>query len=250
MQLKIIPLLELQGVRAFSTERGLAENSHLGPYDVFNICHYTGDVEAHTARCRSLLARRLGVREEDVIVPRQTHSSNVRRVTGLEGETFDDTDGLVTTERGKVIGVNTADCVPIVMADSHARVIAVAHAGWRGAIAGIASRTLEAMVSAGADAGRVHVAFGPSICASCFEVGPEVASEFPPYCVELKPEWERPHVNLQKFITVELSGHGVSEDNIISFSSTLCTRCHPDRFFSARRLGVSSGRVFTFAYLD
>lgn len=236
-----------EGVRAWYTRRG-PEAVPGDPYSGFSLCGYTGDSPAHVAECRAMLCRGLGVPPSDLVMPRQTHSAEVAVVgegprSGLCG-----VDALVTDRPGIVIGVSTADCVPVVLADPAGRRIGVAHAGWRGALGGVVEHTLEAMVGAGSRPEDVVAAFGPSICQKCFEVGEEVALQFPPEFVDRSGS--KPHVSLQGFIASRLRAYGVADSNIARFSPGLCTMCHPMEFFSARVSGVSSGRVALLACLD
>lgn len=251
MQFQPLQLLALPGVKAFCVPRGVEASLASDPYAGFSVCDYTGDTPAKIAHCRDILAGWLGAGAGEIIMPRQTHSANVAVITpGYAPGSLYNTDALVCSCMGKVIGVNTADCVPVVLADAEAGVVAVAHAGWRGAAAGIVARTLCEMLALGCRPDRVHVAFGPSICADCFEVGPEVVGRFPGRWVKVRPKWPRPHVDLQGFIRQTLIDKGVEAGNIDDFNRSLCTRCHPGEFFSARAMGVKSGRVFTFAYLE
>ena len=132
---ELVELLRLDGIKAFSTRRG-AEATLGDPYSGFSICSYTGDSWLHTDGCLQSLARLTGIEARDIIMPGQTHS--VRCVViGPDGNDsglpdLNGVDALVTRRRHTVIGINTADCLPLVMADPVARVIAVAHAGWRG----------------------------------------------------------------------------------------------------------------------
>jgi YfiH family protein len=87
-------------------------------------------------------------------------------------------DAMVTATPGVALGVLTADCAPILLADPEARVVGAAHAGWRGALAGIAEAALEAMQGLGADRRRIRAAVGPCIGAAAYEVGPEFEAEF------------------------------------------------------------------------
>src|SRR6185369_3424076 len=106
-------------------------------------------------------------------------------------------DAVVTVVPETAVGVYTADCVPILFSDGDGRV-AAAHAGWRGTVKGVASATVEALVSVGAERERIRAALGPSICAHCFEVGEEVAAEFEkllPSSV-VRAEGKKPHVDL------------------------------------------------------
>lgn len=231
--------------RAYYTTRG--EGKRESAYDGFNICHYTGDCETHVEECRKALATEFGVDEECILVPRQTHSTNVAVVTSMpvQSHNIDNVDAIVTDLSGVIIGVNTADCVPVILSDSSNGIIAAAHAGWRGAIGGIIENTLASMITLGAEIQNIKVAMGPSICQNCFEVGQEVAEKFEDGCVDYH-SWDKPHVSIHKHIVKVLTEHGVSKENIKGFDDALCTKCHPETFFSARKLGINSGRVYTF----
>ncbi|MCM1028284.1 MAG: polyphenol oxidase family protein [Pseudoflavonifractor sp.] len=243
----------LPGLVAFSTCRGCVDEAN--PYSGFNACHYTGDSPAHVAECRHQVALWLGLPSPDsLILPRQTHSVNIATVDSLTSAgSLTDIDGLVTMDPDVAIGVSTADCVPLVMVDPMARVAAVVHSGWRGTVGRIALNALRAMARLGASPARVHVAMGPSICPSCFEVGEEVASAF---CeafpgvdgIILRRPQMKPHVSLPRAIAVTLTEGGVPESNI--GVPVACSRCEPLRFFSARRLGINSGRTLTVCRLS
>ncbi|MDE5750596.1 MAG: peptidoglycan editing factor PgeF [Duncaniella sp.] len=234
------------GVHVYCTRRGpeAVTDDH---YSGFNICDYTGDVPGHIAECRSALCSHFDIPLSDLVLPRQTHSAEVA-VTDGTPMNLHGVDGLITSRPRLLIGVSTADCVPVVLADPVGRRIAVVHAGWRGAVGGIVENALARMASLGSDPADILVAFGPSICPGCFEVGEEVAVRFPEFCVDRS--LPKPHVDLHTFIASRLQDCGVPVSNISPFDSTLCTRCHPDQFFSARASGVASGRVTTIAYLD
>lgn len=219
------------------------------PYAGFNICHYTGDDMRHVEACRRELIEKTGV--NDWVIPRQTHSTSIRIINEfpVEQSAIDGVDGLVTRLKGVAIGVSTADCAPVIMVDSYAGIIGAVHAGWRGAVNGIVANGVSAMLSLGARAERIKVYFGPAICVDCFEVGEEVADCFPAECVRRFSNCSRPHVDLPAFVCHELLRCGLLQDNIKEFDRNLCTRCRPDRYFSARYSGVNSGRNFTFAVL-
>ncbi len=232
-------LLNLPGIHAFSTLRGCSDPS--APYDGFNTCHYSGDDPVHVSVCRGRLSEFIGIPPEKVFIPRQTHFARVVTVDhNTDRSVLEGVDALVSSTAGTALVIHTADCVPVMLADPDAGVIAAAHAGWRGAAAGIVSRTLEEMVRQGAALERILVAMGPCICMDCFEVGDEVAAQFPEECVT-RYEGRRPHVDLGAAIFRELTAAGVAADNVAMPPE--CTRCNPERFFSARRLGVESGRI-------
>lgn len=216
-----------------------------GPYDGFSVCGYTGDSEAHTGACRDELAEFMGVERHHIVQCRQTHSTDVYVVESVDGMTEMPYgyDAIVTRLKNVVIGVNTADCVSLAMFDKKAGVIGVAHAGWRGALAGVAVNTVKKMVELGASPENIHAFFGPSILECCFEVGEEVAELFPGAFVK-RSYGERPHVDLPGFVKSQIDGMGVKNCNIKLNCN--CTRCRPDIYFSARAVGIESGRNFTF----
>lgn len=250
-----VPLEVLhESFRAFvaTTWRGMAVSAD-NPYSGFSLCNYTGDEAAHCDGCLRALAQCCGVPAERVVVPRQTHGTQVlvlsRRdynegFSGVDEAQLAGIDAVVTDLRGVVAGVNTADCLPLVLIDEEAGVAGAVHAGWRGAVAGIAERAMHEMVRLGADPRRVKALMGPCIVAEEFEVGEEVAARFPEACVS-RAYGVKPHVDLPLAVAMQLRGCGV-DDIALPPAGTLS---RPDRYFSARALGVSSGRNFTFVLL-
>lgn len=198
------------GVRAFCTHAG------------FNICTYTG-AEACDLRPLEELT---GLSRDCMVWPVQTHTANVA-VVGAPCH-LPNTDALVTRRRRLLIGVNTADCVPLLMADTRAGVIAACHCGWRGTVAGIAATTLRTMTDLGARPGHIRAVIGPCICPGCFEVGTEVAALFPPEAV-IETPGARPHVDLPRAVALQLPGVDVSFSGLCSMTDS--------RFYSVRRQG-------------
>lgn len=240
----IDPVEIAPGVKALVTCRGEIDDS---PYSGFNICHYTGDSPLHVAESRKALADYIGVADGCIILPRQTHSNRCKLIDSVpvKAEELEGVDALVTRMKRVAIGVSTADCVPVLLADSQAGIIGAAHAGWRGAVGGVVENCVALMLAEGADVSRLKVAIGPCICLECFEVGEEVAGQFPESCV-VRGEG-KPHVDLPLFVKETLIKCGLKEDVIAMPSS--CTRCHPDRYFSARAAGIKSGRNFSMIML-
>lgn len=159
----------------------------------------------------------------EVILPVQTHSSNVAIADGTTAD-FPDTDALICRRKGVSVGVRTADCVPVLLRADDIGAVAAVHAGWRGTLDGILTRTLERLRAMGADISRLHAAFGPSICQACYEVSPELAERFIDAgfgdCVST-PSGGRPHIDLQGVNVRRLLDAGVPEGNIVV--SPLCT---------------------------
>ena len=245
----------VEGIVAFNTLRGDVNGDD--PYSAFNLCHYTGDAPEYVAQCRQMLCHALGIAASHLVMPRQTHTTRVAVVDEalmVAGEAeravrLQDVDALVTRLPGVCIGVNTADCVNIALADACAGVIGVAHAGWRGTAGKIAARTVEAMVAEGARAERIVAVMGASICEHCFEVGDEVLEAFVAQGFDANaishrnPITGKAHIQLQEANRIVLLDAGLTPKNVVWNGE--CSRCRPWRYFSARRLGIHSGRTFT-----
>ncbi|ROT08951.1 peptidoglycan editing factor PgeF [Muribaculaceae bacterium Isolate-104 (HZI)] len=243
LTVKAIDLLDIPGVVAFSTMRSATDVSD--PYDGFNTCSYTGDAAEHVESCRSEVAQLLGIDAGALIMPRQTHSANVK-IIYRHSVSLEDTDALVTCMRQTALCIHTADCVPVVMADVEAGVIGAAHSGWRGAEKRIVAATVDAMCSLGARPDRIVASMGPSICPKCFEVGDEVAQKFERYGAVSRINHVA-HVDLYRVVAATLEDAGVNSRNI-SLPPT-CSLCDCDNYFSARAMGVSSGRTLSVIML-
>ena len=239
-------LYESDRILAATTWRGMCDVDN--PYSGFSVCHYVGDDEAHWHACRNALARYFGVDTAHVVVPRQTHGSNVSVVSSapVEPSAIENVDAVITNLPGVVVGVNTADCLPLLLFDEMNGVVGTAHAGWRGAVGGIIGNTLTEMIKNGASVEALHAIIAPHIGVCCFEVGEEVAGQFHPDDV-VRADNVRPHVDLSRAVVRQLIDAGVSHENIVIHAD--CKRCNPDRYFSARAHGIASGRNFTFIML-
>jgi hypothetical protein len=201
-----------------------------------------GDDRALVDENRRILAAHVGYDPAELQVTKHVHGVNVWRV----GEPLPEPpefDGLVCDRPGPVLGAFAADCVPMLFADPDAHIIGACHAGWRGAVAGVAANVVARMIELGARAANVRVALGPSIGPCCFEVGDEVVAAFTgafgarPGMIVMGPR--KPHVDLRIALAASLEAAGVDAAHIDA--APPCTRCHPDRFFSYRRDGVQGG---------
>lgn len=171
---------------------------------------------------------------------RQVHSNRVliARDPGVAGEG----DALISNQAGLSLAIRTADCLPILIADTRNRAIAAVHAGWRGAVADIISSTLEALRQEyGSRPEDLRVAIGPGIGACCFEVGPEVAVQFQPFFLERDDLTKRTQIDLVETITRQLSRNGVTRGQCAL--SQMCTRCNAEYFESYRREREAAGRM-------
>jgi len=166
----------------------------------------------------------------------QVHGNRVVDVT--EPGSIASCDGARTRASDLLITVRTADCVPVLLADAGG--IALLHAGWRGLAAGI----LEAGLTGFSRPESVHAVLGPAIRACCYEVGPEVAAQFP--SDTLRPgSGQRPHLDLFRAATLRLQAGGVRANAIVE--APFCTRCHQHLLASARGSGGGPERIIAFA---
>lgn len=217
-------------------------------YSGFNICPYVGDNRRHIDDCLSSLAAQIGLPVKNIIYLRQVHSTEVIVIDRIADFSDVEADALVTRLTDVAIGIFTADCLPILLADSHRSVIAAIHAGWRGLLAGIVSATIEKMSESGAFAPEIHAVIAPTIGKCCFEVGEEVAAIFHDYGYDdfIDRNFDKPHIDLPAIAQRQLLDGNLNADNIKV--SGICTKCNPDRFFSARAYGIKSGRNYSFIY--
>jgi YfiH family protein len=218
--------LALLGARVRFTTRagGVSE----GPYASLNLGRWTDDDPARVAENRRRAGGAL-----PLAFARQVHGTRVLRVGGATVEkAIADADGVATAERGVAALVLTADCLPVALAAPAA--VAMIHAGWRGLAAGVLEEGVRALRELGGDdAAPIHAAIGPGAGACCYEVGDEVAAQF--------PAWARTAagtVDLKAVAAARLREAGVAEVTDVG----RCTMCEPDVFFSHRASGGLTGR--------
>src|SRR3954454_2081227 len=147
------------------------------PYDSFNLGGHVGDDPAAVAANRDRLAAELSVPVGQLVWMTQVHGTGVAIVEDAEENPVADVDALVTTAPGLVLGVLAADCVPVLLADPRAGVVAAVHAGREGVRRGVVPAALAAMTGLGARPADVSVLLGPAVCGSCYEVPPAMQAE-------------------------------------------------------------------------
>lgn len=181
--------------------------------------------------------RQRGSEPYEVALANQVHGTQVQTVT--QGGTYPETDGFVTRVPGLYLCIRVADCAALLLWDPEAGVAAAAHAGWRGAAGGIVDETLNAMEREGAAASRIRTFVSPCISAGRYEVGEEVAGQFPDEFVYRK-DYAKPHVDLRAFLRRQLADAGVRTGRIEIHPG--CTWNDPE-YHSYRRDGESAGRM-------
>jgi YfiH family protein len=228
--------LTLSGIRhGFFTREGGVSN---GPYASLNGGIGSRDEASHVSENRARMAAALGVAPDRLLTAYQIHSPDVVVAEApwpLQARPR--ADAIVTRTARLAIGVSTADCGPILLADPDAGVIGAAHAGWRGALAGVAEAAVAAMERLGADRGRIRAALGPMIRQDNYEVGPDLIARF---AAEdqgsgdfFRPAARDGHAtfDLGGYVAARLARAGVTRIEDLR----LCTYAEPARFFSFRR---------------
>jgi hypothetical protein len=199
-------------------------------------------VESPTAHLARRFAAELGVPDLPLVRGTQVHGNKVIVVGDRPGpgETFDAgaCDALVTRLPGVGLVVQTADCVPVLLAASDA--VGAVHAGWRGAAANVAGAAVESILALTDDPASVRAWLGPAIGACCYQVGREVASRFADEFARSSADG-RFRLDLPAVVRSQLETAGIAPGNIIG--STVCTRCGGERYASWRRDRENSGRM-------
>ena len=250
------------GVVAFSSTRHGGYSQ--GHYAAFNINNYCGDDPAAIQKNREALCHLLGIEDKRLLMPHQVHRAEVAYINTsfldltpeeqkgkLEG-----IDAIITNIPGICIGVSTADCIPILLYDPRHGVVAAVHAGWRGTVQRIAEKAVAAMTACyGSQHSDVVAQIGPGISLKSFEVGQEVYDAFAAkgFCMEeisrLMPSSqgieneEKWHIDLPACNRLQLLEAGLQNEQIHTLP--VCTYEQHADYFSARRLGIHSGRIFT-----
>jgi len=230
------PTLALTGVRhAFFTRNGGVSN---GLYATLNGGLGSHDNVAAITENRARMAQALGVKPHALLTSYQTHSADVAIVNApWTSDARPRADAIVTRAPDLAVGVTTADCGPILLADPVARVIGAAHAGWRGALTGIVEATVAAMTGLGARPERIAAAVGPMIRQRNYEVGSDLITRFTAEDAASErffaPAGRDGHAlfDLAGYIGGRLSRAGVRQIEDLA----LCTYADEAQFFSFRR---------------
>lgn len=243
----------------FSTRLGGVSE---GYYASMNLSFDRGDRKEAVAENFRRIGEALGVRCEDMVLSRQTHTTNVRIVTdadrgkGITRERdYTDVDGLVTNVPGICLVTSYADCVPLFFVDPVKKVIGLSHSGWRGTVGKIGRKTVELMHERfGSDLADILAAVGPSVCMDCYEVSSDVIEKFkeafPENCWE-QLFYEKPdgkyQLDLWKANELIFLESGILPEHIAV--TNVCTHCNSDILYSHRAAGDKRGNLCAFLAL-
>jgi YfiH family protein len=231
-------------IRRVTTTR--AGGVSLPPFDTFNLGDHVGDDPAAVAANRGRLAAAIGLGADRVVWMNQVHSDRVEVVDEPRDTAVEDTDALVTSTPRLALAVLTADCVPVLMADARAGVVAAVHAGRVGAQRGVVVRAVEAMLGLGAHGGDISALLGPAVSGRNYEVPAAMADE-----VEAALPGSRtttaagtPGLDLRAGIACQLKDLGVTSIDI----DPRCTVAD-STLFSHRR-DAPTGRLASLVWME
>ncbi len=218
-----------------------------GGFAALNLAARTTDDPAAVAENRRrVLAALTGSPDTPLALMRQVHGDTVATVTLPLPEAPPEADGLVTAEPGVVLMVLAADCVPVLLADPSAGLVAAVHAGRDGLARGVVPRAVERLVALGA--GRLTAWVGPHVCGGCYEVPAdlreEVAARAPSSYAETT--WGTPSIDVGAGVRAQLLGCGVDASDLHEVGR--CTREDPE-LYSFRRDGDRAGRLAGVVWL-
>jgi polyphenol oxidase len=266
--LQLAPFAELPWlVHGFSTRHGGV--STRVAKKVLNLGLLGWDTKENVLENRRRLQASVGAKDLTLVVMSQIHSDIIQPFCAATSPACKG-DASITGQPGLLLGTQTADCLPILLADPKKRVVAAIHAGWKGTLARILQKTVGRMQYEFASKPEdILAAIGPSIGPCCYEVGAEFVTKFsaqfadaheyfdealtgdepnPLQWLNRYPPGHQPlpknvHLDLRKANRSQLLTAGLRAKNI--FSSELCTGCHTDLFFSYREEGTQSGRMLS-----
>lgn len=216
----------------FFTRRGGASS---GVFAGLNCGAGSSDQREIVAHNRAAAARAMGVEPGALASVQQVHSADVAVIGRPLGASRPRADAMVTRDPDVALGILTADCGPVLLADPEAGVAGAAHAGWGGALAGVLEATVGAMAALGASPARIRAVLGPTIGPDAYEVGPEFRARFRAHDEGSTPHFrpgtdDRFLFDLPAYIVARLAAAGVA-----ARWTGHCTYADPERFYSYRR---------------
>lgn len=256
------PLLEKSGIvtHGFSTKIGGVSK---GVYAQMNLGVSRGDDPEAVLENYRRIANVLHMPWERMVLSHQTHTTNIRVVTGKDAgaglvkkRDYENVDGLITNIPNLPLVTFYADCVPLYFVDPVHRAIGLSHSGWRGTVNRMGQCTVEAMKAEYHSRPEdILACIGPSICSECYEVGEEVAQEFEKAFLPAQNEQilkQKPDgkylLNLWKANEIILLEAGIKKEHLAI--TDVCTKCNPDLLYSHRVMGNQRGNLAAFLCLN
>lgn len=234
------PLEDAGFKNAFSTRAGGVSSL---PADALNLAYFKGDEKDKIEENRRRFLKAIGAEGANIITARQTHSSERAFIDTLEQVSGPqpDCDAMMSKLKGVLLAIQSADCLPVLIADQTTGAMAAIHAGWRGTAGRITERTVADLLQRGANLRTAIAALGPAACAECYEVGREVIERYKKefrywnrLVVNFK-EGDRAYLDIRAANVQQLLFCGFTQDRI--HVAPYCTMHQNELFFSYRREG-------------
>lgn len=255
------PLFQKTGIvkSAFSTRLGGVSE---GYYSSLNLSFDRGDDPARVLENFKRIGASMGVAVEDMVLSKQTHTTNVRVVTEedkgkgvIRERDYTDVDGMITNVPGICLVTSYADCVPLYFVDPVKKAIGLSHSGWRGTVGKIGKNTVQLMQeNFGSKPEDLLAAVGPSVCMECYEVSEDVIGQFKEafqskYWQELfyKKENGKYQLNLWKANELIFLESGILPEHMAI--TNVCTHCNSKILYSHRTMGNNRGNLCAFLAL-
>lgn len=208
---------------------------------------FTGDNPGLYKNSRKTLANLLEIRKSQLVFPRQTHTNCVLELNKIPLSEIKETDALITSQKGICLCVQTADCVPILLFDPVNSVVSAIHAGWRGTVKKIVEVAVLKMVSTyNSKPANILCAIGPSISVENYEVGNEVVEAVIANIPNSEITLVKNHAGNSKFNLWEANRQVLLKCGILSENIEILGECSfsvKEKYFSARREGINTGRI-------
>ena len=255
------PLFQETGIvtSAFSTRLGGVSE---GYYSSLNLSFDRGDDPARVLENFKRIGASMGVAVEDMVLSKQTHTTNVRVVTKedkgkgvMRERNYTDVDGMITNVPGICLVTSYADCVPLYFVDPVKKAIGLSHSGWRGTVGKIGKNTVQLMQeNFGSKPEDLLAAVGPSVCMDCYEVSEDVIEQFKE--VFEKKYWEdlfykkengKYQLNLWKANELIFLESGILPEHMAI--TNVCTHCNSKILYSHRTMGNNRGNLCAFLAL-
>ena len=255
------PLFQKTGIvtSAFSTRLGGVSE---GDYSSLNLSFDRGDDPLKVLENFKRIGASMGVKVEDMVLSKQTHTTNVRVVTAedkgngiMQERNYTDVDGMITNVPGICLVTSYADCVPLYFVDPVKKAIGLSHSGWRGTVGKIGKNTVQLMQeNFGSKPEDLLAAVGPSVCMDCYEVSEDVIGQFKEafeskYWQELfyKKENGKYQLNLWKANELIFLESGILPEHMAI--TNVCTHCNSKILYSHRTMGNNRGNLCAFLAL-
>jgi polyphenol oxidase len=232
------PLEEAGFINAFSTRLGGVSDL---PKDALNLTNFKGDTPENVAENRRRFLKAIGAEDLPLVTARQTHSVERCFIESARQAqvTTPDCDAMTSRAKNLLLAIQTADCLPVLIADTQTGVVAAIHAGWRGTAGRITERTVADLMRQGVNTKNCLAAIGPTACAECYEIGEDVIERYKKefrYWKQLLVNFKeggKAHLDIRAANVQQLAYCGFDEEQI--FVAPYCTMHQNEMFFSYRK---------------